>query len=61
MANKKMFLGTSLVAAAFLFVLGNLTGGCVRVKHTCVSCHTDQAKLEAIADPINYPPSTGEG
>jgi hypothetical protein len=61
MANKRILLGTSFIAAAFLFVLGNLTGGCVKVKYTCVSCHTDRTTLEAVADPINYPPSTGEG
>jgi hypothetical protein len=61
MASESTLLKNSLVTVVFLFMLGNLTSGCVKKKYTCTSCHTDQTLLEAIADPINYPPSTGEG
>ena len=38
-----------------------LTTGCGKVTYTCTSCHTDKDTLVKVADPVEYPISTGEG
>ena len=50
-----------LAAGGLLFILGQILSGCAKVEYTCVSCHTDQATLEEVADAVPYPTSGGEG
>jgi hypothetical protein len=61
MAGKNSSVLNRFLVSGLFVVLGSVTAGCVRTEYTCVSCHTDQTTLEAVADPISYPPSTGEG
>jgi hypothetical protein len=62
MMYKRPLSSSHLFALALIFLLGNfINAGCVKKKYTCTSCHTDQETLEAVADPIEYPTSTGEG
>jgi hypothetical protein len=61
MAGKSSSILNRLLAGGLLVMLGSVTAGCVRTEYTCVSCHTDRETLEAVADPVTYPTSGGEG
>jgi nitrate/TMAO reductase-like tetraheme cytochrome c subunit len=61
MPGKRSSVCNRLFVGALFVVLGSATAGCLRTEYTCVSCHTDRETLEAVADPVNYPTSGGEG
>lgn len=50
-----------LLQTALLIALCFAAAGCRLNKSTCVTCHTDKERLKELADPIDIPPSTGEG
>ncbi len=50
-----------LLQAVVLLALCYAAMGCRLSSSNCVNCHTDRDRLKNIADPIDIPPSTGEG
>jgi hypothetical protein len=61
MAGKRTSILNRLLLCGLFVVLGSATAGCVKTEYTCVSCHTDKDTLVAVADPVEYPSSGGEG
>ena len=62
MMKKKPLLLSIMILGSLVAVLVNLlTTGCVKVTYTCTSCHPDKDTLVAVAEPVEDPPSTGEG
>jgi hypothetical protein len=61
MPGKRTTVCNRLFVGALFVVLGIPTAGCPRTEYTCVSCHTDKDTLVAVADPVVYPSSGGEG
>ena len=52
-----MLLTAGIALAALACMLG-----CNRNPNVyCIACHTDREVLQKLADPVEYPPDTGEG
>jgi len=61
MNKRPLLLGSLILGSILIIVFNLLTTGCVKVTYTCASCHTDKDTLIEVADPVEYPTSTGEG
>ena len=52
-----MLLAAGIALAALACMVG-----CNRNPNVyCIACHTDREVLQKLADPVEYPPDTGEG
>ncbi len=61
MKKRPLILGSLVVGSMVVLLCNLMTTGCVKVTYTCTGCHTDMDTLIAVADPVEYPTSTGEG
>jgi hypothetical protein len=61
MTGKSSTILNRLLVGGLFIVIGGVAAGCVRTEYTCVSCHTDKDTLVAVADPVTYPTTGGEG
>jgi hypothetical protein len=58
MLNKRL---SPTYALALVVCLAAMAGCNIIAQYTCVNCHTDRQTLEEVADPVDYPPPSGEG